>query len=174
MSAGQKRGGLGPSERWLWERSEKQESKALWKRSSAGLLTERAGIKRCIFPASSVVRSLRWATSRCSLLLSAAFFLVWHSGKAGNPYQARRGRLLSAAAHRPREATAGGAAQPSRDPHLSAWVATINPPQQPGGDQGDLGREVKGREGEALGGSYKMLTLSRIRTFIPAGHLREK
>ena len=166
MSAGQKRGGLGQSERWLWERSWKQESKTLWMRNCAGLLTERSGIKRCIFPASSVVCSLRWATSRCSLLLSAAFFLVWHRWKAANPYQAREAGCSLLPPTGPESVLQAG---------LPSWELTYSPSghhqsattarRRPG----DMGREVKGCACEALNGKYKALTLSRIRTFfLPA------
>lgn len=167
MSAGQKRGGLGQIEGWLWVRSWKQERRTLGMRNCAGLWTELAGIKRYIFPASSVVCSLRWATSRCSLLLSAAFFLVWHSGTTGNPHQACEAAcsLLPLTGLR-------GPLQAESSPtgltghHQSATTAQRRP--------GDMGWEVKGCVCEALNGKYKTLTLSRIRTFIPAGHLREE
>lgn len=69
---GVKGGGLGvwvregQSERRVGCRRRKQPRERHRKVNCTELLTERAGMKRCIFPASSVVLPLLWATSRCS------------------------------------------------------------------------------------------------------------
>lgn len=123
MSAGQKRGGLGQSERWLWEAANRRARDSEWRTVQSFW---RSRDKKmyfscflcCLLP--SVGNIPLFSPPLCSLL---PCLTQWEDRE---PWSGKTGRLLSAAAHRPTVATAGRAGQPSWDlTYRPEWPSSI-------------------------------------------------